>query len=176
MNDREFFDLCYDQYKYELEEINAIYQRVGVILPAQVGLGAAVIALASDDSVHKVLTGIPAICYYGGGICALVTVVLSLGLVVASVWPRKCANLATMNEWKSWRDSVSETPLTGEQDGYQNRTAELRALMDATCEAQKKNAAINENRRRLFKCSVVAGAVAGILLLVQGAIWVTTKL
>ena len=145
-------------------------------MPAQLGLGAAVIALASDNSVHKVLTGIPAICYYGGGICALIAVVLSLGLVVASVWPRKCANLATMDEWKFWRDSEIETTSIGKQDGYQNKTAELRALMDATCKAQKENAVINENRRKLFKYSVLAGAVAGILLMVQGAIWVTTKL
>ncbi|MFO8013101.1 MAG: hypothetical protein R6X20_07330 [Phycisphaerae bacterium] len=172
MNEREFYDLCYDQYKAEMAEAEGLYHRAGVLLAALPVLGAVAYGLGRVDLLARLLERVDIFLFH----CAMATAFAALGVgvyyLIRCVYPRSdYQTLASMEKWQNWRVEFREwLAKKGEADDQDTKTGAemLRALIPLVAVAQEKNATLNEKRRKQFQKSVRAAAVAIVAIGIQG--------
>jgi hypothetical protein len=180
---REFYDLCYDQYKLELEQAESLYQRAGVMLVALPALGAVAVTIGRIDILAKCFTRVDICLYYLGTATGLVTLAVSTIFLFLCVYPRQYKSVAGMDTWLGWREQYQDY-LKKLQSGEKSQEAPPMdaAMIENMCprlaEAQATNAGINEKRRKYFQRSVFWAAlclaaiglqsVFALLLRVQG--------
>jgi hypothetical protein len=158
MEDKEFFTLCYDQYKNELYQADNIIQRAGLILSAQAIIGGAAIALGRADAFSQFFTRLDVFFFYTAGGLALACVLVSATFLFIAVCPRGYPALAPMKDWESWRKSLCGTTSAPPDKEV------LESLIKKSCESQAANAASNERRRTAFKRAIIAVGVAMLLM------------
>jgi hypothetical protein len=103
MTDKEFYDLCYDQYKFTFSQTDALYHRMGLLLTPQVVLGGVMVALGRPDLVAHVFERVDVFLYHLSMVAAFTSLFVSVGLLFRVAFPRQYQGLATMEEWMEWR-------------------------------------------------------------------------
>ena len=108
MKDRFFFDLCYDLYKREMDDAEAIYRRAGVLLIALPILGGVTIKMGRTDILVDCFARVDTFFYYLATSVSLLSVFISAVFLILTACPRKYQNLASMGVWQEWRDEYQE--------------------------------------------------------------------
>jgi hypothetical protein len=161
MEEKDFFTLCYDQYKNELSQADSIIQRGGLILNAQAIVGGAAIALGRAEAFSQFITRLDVFIYYTAAGLALASVLVSAAFLFYAVCPRGYPALAPMKEWESWRKGHCGNAIARPDKET------LESLIRKTCESQAVNAASNERRRKAFGRAIIVVAVAMLLMSVE---------
>ena len=168
MDDKDFYQLCYEQYRAEMTEAHFIYQRAAVLLTSLPILSAAAYALGRTDLLARMFERVDLLLYHVALGLAFLFIATSTYYLVRSVSPRKdYRTLASMKKWKKWRTELKDC-LAKEHQGQECETLvskeTLRSLIGLLSEAQTKNEQLNEVRRKQFGCSIkIAGwAIAAV--------------
>ncbi|QDU71075.1 hypothetical protein [Mucisphaera calidilacus] len=178
---RDFYELCYDQYKQEMAEADGLYQKAAVMLGVIPLLGAVMVAIGRVDIVNLCSVRVDVFIFYFAFLVATAALVVSVVFLFKCVCPQKYKTLASMDMWQKWRDDYQRW-LDEQDDEWKETTSLDDALFPCICtrlaEAQAINAKINENRRKAFKRSVQLAAIAlaaiamqalfGLLMTLQG--------
>ena len=176
---RDFYELCYDQYKHEMSEAQGLYQKAQLMLLVIPLLGAIGIRLSRVDILHLCFVRVDAFLFYlafAVSCGALAAAVLFLFLMV---YPRKYATLEGMKAWENWRKEYQEY-LEKDDNNRADCEALDMAMFQNLCpklaEAQPFNAAINEKRRIAFKHSIQMSAIAVASLSIEALLALLLKL
>ena len=160
MNEREFYEVCYDRFKHEQSQADAIYQRASILLVSLPILGAgayklAQAALLSQTSASKLLfyalSGASAVCLAASGV-----------FFALSVCPRRYESLPPMKKWKEWRDAFrgrfasSDAEPDEKKIGAECVAKMIEKIVDAEYDYYTKN----EIRRRHFRRSILCATFA----------------
>jgi hypothetical protein len=160
---KEFYKLCYNQYKQEMAEAEGLYQKAGLMLVLIPLLGSAMVTLGRIDLLAKMFTRVDTFVFYLAFAIAALALVVSTVFVFLFVCPRrKYKTLAGMDVWQTWRQEYQDF-LAKQEDRSDEGGLDLALFENITprlAEAQPINAALNEKRRKYFRRSVVAAAVA----------------
>lgn len=172
MSDQTFYELCYDQYSREMQDVDSIYQRSGSTMFALPILFAAFYALGRTDLLPKWSSRIDILLYHIACVLALALLSGSVALLVLAVYPRKYKTLASMKVWQEWRKQYNEHLRTRKEQGREADQAALeQAMIESICprlaEAQAENAAINEKRRKYWKLSILLAAIGMVAIGLQ---------
>lgn len=168
---REFYNLCYDQYKLEMLETDQIYQRISFIPIVLSVLGAITFKLGRLDILNQVLTRIDVFIYYLANVASYILIGTSVIFAILYALPRKgqYKTLASMKAWQDWRqkyqkylDSLGDEKLDEKAD-----EAMIREICPKLAEAQANNAPINERRRQYFYKSVLTASLCMIPVSVE---------
>jgi len=165
MTDKEFFDICYDQYKSELEQCEAIYQRAGFVLTAESIVGGAAIVLGSAEPFGMFFKRIDVTAYYLLAAASLLLVMISVTCLFFSVHPRKYPALAALEEWQKRRKQLlSAQSATGTASGESQFVEEITTRV---CESDVSSKVTNEKRRRMFKFSLLTVGLATLFMCLE---------
>lgn len=161
---RDFYELCYDQYKQEMTVADNLYQKAGFMLVLIPLLASVMITLGRIDLLAQMFIRVDIFLFYLGFVLAAFALLASISFVFLFVCPRSnYRTLADMGEWQKWRENYQEY-LSKESGEKTNACALDAAMFTSLCpklvEAQPVNAAINEKRRKHFQRSIKAAAVA----------------
>ena len=169
MNDEKFFEICFDQYRYEQNQADAIYQRAGILLTALPILGAIAYQLGRPDLVLIWFTRVDICVYLTAGAIAFIALAVGGTFTLLSICPRKqYKSLPPMQAWEDWRnkyrkdfdgkDKPSDEKAIGE--------ASLQHMKEKVLEAEKTYALLNEKRRKYFQYAIfsIGVATAGVAL------------
>jgi len=169
MNDKEFFDFCYDQYKTELADADLLYQRAGILLTGLAVLGGLIAALIRleyvVDTFHRLDIG----AYYICAAASVLSLTCSAGFLVAVLIPRRYSRIAPVKAWKEWR-AVYGSILTSDDVTAEERNREALAiethtlLLDNIAKAQSENAPQNQARMKHFTSSVKWTSIAVVCM------------
>jgi hypothetical protein len=160
---RDFYELCYDQYKQEMTEAGSLYQTAGFMLAAIPLLGAIMVTLGRTDVLHLSFARVDTFLFYLAFVLATAALIASVVFLFLCVYPRRYKTLASMDVWQKWREDYQKY-LDAKADGAENGESLDMAMFTNLCprlaEAQPINAEINERRRKAFKRSVQMAAIA----------------
>jgi len=169
---RDFYELCYDQYKYEMSESERLYQKAGVMLVVLPVLGAIITSLGRLDIFTLRFARWDVFAFYLSSVLAFLALVISAVFLFACVYPREYKTLADMDVWQKWREEYLKYLSAREEEGGDTAARLDAAMLVNLCprlvEAQPVNAQINESRRKAFKKSVKWAAIASVAVGVQG--------
>ncbi len=176
-----FYELCYDQYKQEMKDADTLYQRAGVMLVVLPLLGTATLALGRIDILKLCFTRVDTFLYCSTLLVAMLGVASSAVFLFLCVYPRKYQTLASMKAWHKWQEDYREyLNKSGEAaascEGDEPETATMKHLCRKLVDAQPINAAINEERRKAFKYSVLAAAIAFAAIGMQAFFYLILKI
>jgi len=165
MNEREFYGVCYDRYRHEQNQTDAIYQRAGILLVSLPILGAVAYKLGEPELLAQTFTWKLFFYMLGAG-SAFTCLAASVVFLFLGILPRSYESLPPMKVWKDWRDdfrrrlSESKSGPDEERIGNEFITQIIPKIVDAEHDYCKKN----ERRRRHFRSSILwaAGALGGI--------------
>ncbi|HOD82974.1 MAG TPA: hypothetical protein PKG77_16260 [Phycisphaerae bacterium] len=161
---RDFYELCYDQYKQEMAEADGLYQKAGFMLVLIPLLGSAMVTLGRIDLLAQMFTRVDTFFFHLAFAVAAVALVVSTVFVFLFVCPRsRYKTLASMDVWQQWRQDYQEYLKKQKENGSDGEAIDLAMFENITprlAEAQPINAALNEKRRKHFQRSVKAAAVA----------------
>ena len=182
MSSRDFYDLCYDLYKREMDDADVIYQRSSSTLFALPILFASFYALGRTDLLPKCFSRVDIFFYYLASVTAMLPLAVSVVMLFLAVCPcKKYKSLASMGVWQDWRTQYQEY-LTNRQgnDQSQDPSALDAAMIENICprlaEAQTNNAPINEKRRGYLRSSVLWAAVGMIGIGLQAILYFILKI
>jgi len=165
MNDKEFLDLCYDQYKYELEHCEAIYQRAGFVLTAQSVVAGATIYLGTAEAFEKLFTRIDVFFFYAAAALSLLLIVISVTFLFMAVCTRQYQALAPMAKWQNRRKELCGTETS--QDSTLQQSQFIQDITERVCEADAQSKTNNEKRMTMFRISLVAVGVSMVLMCIE---------
>jgi hypothetical protein len=173
---RDFFELCYDQYKIEMEDADRIYQRGGVMLAVLPLLTASLISLGRIDLMPYLFSNWAISIYYFFVVCGLFSLSVSTYFIVRSLFPQKYKTLANMDAWLKWRQDYEAYLIENQPGNAANRNkktddAMMADLTKRLVEAQPRNATINERRRGFFTLSLKAAAIGLVAIAGQAAFY-----
>ena len=159
---RDFYELCYDQYKQEMNEADSLYQRASVMLAVIPLLGAIMVKLSRFDILDRCFIRVDAFLFYLAFVVATIALAVSTVFLFLYVYPRRYKTLASMDVWEKWREDYQKY-LDAQKDGAGGSISLDEAMFRNICprlaEAQPINAEINEKRRKAFKRSVLWAAI-----------------
>lgn len=174
---KDFYELCYRQYEFEMKETDQIYQRVSFVLVLLSLLGTIIFKLGRVDILNQISVKI-VFMYYFSIFIALACLAASIIFAILFVLPRKgkYKNLATMKVWQKWRNDYNKYfEESGGQDKKPN-DALLHEITDKLAEAQANNAPINEKRRQYFYRCVLFASIGLIPVAMQAIFFLILKL
>jgi len=120
---RDFYELCYDQYKQEMAEADSLYQKAGVMLGVIPLLGAVMVAIGRVDIVSLCLVRVDAFIFCLAFLIAAAALVVSVVFLFKCVCPRQYKTLASMDVWQKWREDYQH--WLDEQDAESKETGAL---------------------------------------------------
>lgn len=175
---KDFYELCYRQYEFEMKETDQIYQRVSFVFVFLSLLGTLIYKLSRIDILNQIFIRVDVFLYYLAIIIAVLFLAVSVTFGILFILPRKgkYKTLASMNMWQKWRDDYSKYL---EQSGDQNEKVDdalLREITQKLAEAQANNAPINEKRRQYFYLCVLMAALGIIPVALQAFFYFLLKL
>jgi len=175
---KDFYELCYRQYEFEMKETDQIYQRVSFVLVFLSLLGTLIYKLGRIDIFDQMFVRISVFLYYLSIGIAFLLLAISVTFGILFILPRKgkYKNLATMKVWHKWRNDYNEYL---KQSGNQNEKLDdvlLHEITDKLAEAQANNAPINEKRRQYFYRCVLMAALGIIPVSLQAFFYLLLKL
>lgn len=161
---RDFYELCYDQYKQEMSEAEGLYQKAGVILVVLPLVGTVMVTLGRLDILGLCFVRVDAFLFYLAFLVASLALAASTLFLFLCVYPRKYKTLASMDVWQQWRENYQKFLREKEENPGDDPAVLDAAMFVNLCprlaEAQPINAEINEKRRTQFKRSVLWAAIA----------------
>lgn len=162
MNEREFYDLCYDQYKHEQNQADAIYTRAGVLLPSLPVLGAIAYGLGRPELLVLCFTRIEIFSYLFGAILAFGCMGVSVLFLLLCLYPRRYQSLPPMADWEDWRQNFRTEFRKNDSEPDEEQIGEhcLGLLKEKVVAAQKDYARLNEIRRKHFQRAILLAALA----------------
>ncbi len=162
---RDFYELCYDQYKREIDDANNIYQKAGVLLVIIPIIGSAIFAFGRDDIFDLFHERTDVFLYYVVSLIAVIALFVSIVFLFCCVLPRKYETLAKMDAWHQWHSDYQEYLKNKNEESKHHNDDELEvALFEALCpklvKAQPVNAKLNETRSKAFKRSLLLASIS----------------
>jgi len=153
MDEKEFLDFSAARYDRVLESSETIYNRYGFIVTVIAGTGAASYASLTAVSNAELKDGLGAISFLFGCL-ALVFLMTGVGLLMASIWPKKYSELAAMIEFAEWRTGRAKALETDPGVDPASTSSQLgldlvRALLTRVHEGESRSLKAR-NRRMLF--------------------------
>lgn len=175
---KDFYDLCYKQYEFEMKETDQIYQRVSFVLVFLSLLGTLIYKLGRIDIFNQMFIRIDVFLYYLCILIAFICLGVSVTFGILFILPRKgkYKNLATMKVWQKWRDDYNNYFVQAEGQDKKPNDALLHEITDKLAEAQANNAPINEKRRQYFYRCVLMASVGIIPVSLQAFFYLLLKL
>lgn len=172
---RDFYELCYDQYKTELDEADKLYQKVGVMLIVLPVLSSVVVKLGRADLFGQLFTRVDVFIYYLASCLSLLLIAVSVVFAILCVCPRKYKRLGDLGGWQDWKEKYEEYIKKTKA----NETVD-EAMMKEICprlaDAQTKNAPINEKRRQYFQKSVLVASFTTVPIAIQALFYLLLKI
>ncbi len=182
MNDRDFYDFVYDQYKSAFDVSNELYQRASTVLTALVVVGGGVIAIGRTDLIRSLFDRVDVFFYHLFAASGFVCVVVAVAHLLGAVTPRDYPKVSNLAAWRKWRQDCLENDTkseASEQSCETRHEATCReGMLDRMIDAADKANAINQTRLvcikeaiRLtaFGAAALAGqALMSFLLKLQG--------
>lgn len=173
MNDKDFFDFAYEEYKAELQLAYSMPQRVGILLTAQVVIGGAAASLSRIDLVPRFTERWDILGLHVASILVMGCLMVSVGFLFTSALPRDYPKLNKLFFWCHWRDQYriilsDDDPNDGERNRNALSEATLAALLQKMSNAQSTAAYVNQKRLSAFHKSMYWMAVAVLALIVEG--------
>jgi hypothetical protein len=175
---KDFYELCYRQYEFEMKETDQIYQRVSFVLVFLSLLGTLIYKLGRIDIFNLVFVRFAVFLYYLSVLVAFLCLGSSVVFGILFVLPRKgkYKTIASMNLWQKWRNDYNEyLKQTGDQSKKLD-DALLHEITEKLAEAQANNAPINEKRRQFFYRCVLMAAFGIIPVSIQAFLFLLLKL
>jgi hypothetical protein len=177
-NSKDFYELCYRQYEFEMKETDQIYQRVSFVLVFLSLLGTIIVKLGRIDIFGQMFTRVDIFLYYLFIVVAFLCLASSVTFGILFILPRKgkYKTIASMNLWQKWRKDYKEyLEKSGNQD-EKTDDALLHEITDKLAEAQANNAPINEKRRQYFYRCVLMSSLGIIPVSMQALFYLLLKL
>lgn len=124
-----FFDLCYDQYKFDLHETDQLYQRVSFVMVLLSLLAGVAYNFSRIDIFGHIFLRVDIFIYYFAILCTILTLLTSILFAILFAIPRqrKYMNLGLMNEWQQWRQDY-EDYLKKISEAHENAEGKTTAL------------------------------------------------
>lgn len=175
---KEFYELCYRQYEFELKETDQIYQRVSFVLVFLSLLGTLIYKLGRIDIFNQIFVSVDVFLYYLFIAIAFLCLGSSVIFGILFILPRKgkYKTIASMDLWQKWRDEYNEYLKQSDDQEEKQDDALLREITDKLAEAQANNAPINEKRRHYFYRCVLMAALGIIPVFIQAFFFLILKL
>ncbi len=172
---RVFYEICYDQYKIELEEAEKLYQKVAIVfivLPVLVG---ATVKMGRIDLLSQLFLRVDIFLYYLSCITSWILIGISAAFAIICVIPRNYKRIGDMEGWHDWRKRyrkyIDESKSKETVDG-----AMLRDICPKLADAQTRNASVNEKRRKCFQKSILIAGISIVCIALQGILYLILKL
>jgi hypothetical protein len=166
---KDFYDLCYDQYRQEMNEADTLYQKAGVMLVALPVLAGAIVYVGRIDLINLALTRVDSFLYHAAAVVGMLAIGVSVVHLFLCIYPKQYKTLASMNVWHAWREEYQAYLKSKKKDAKDDPTepldeATIKELCSRLVEAQPANAQINEKRRIHFQKSVLMAGIASIAI------------
>ena len=175
---KDFYELCYRQYEFEMKETDQIYQRVSFVLVFLSLLGTLVYKLGRIDIFNQIFIRVDVFLYYLSIVIAFLCLGGSVTYGILFILPKKgkYKTIASMHLWQKWRNDYNEYLKQSGEQGEKLDDALLREITEKLAEAQANNAPINEKRRQYFYRCVLMTAFGIIPLSLQAFFYLLLKL
>ncbi len=173
---KDFYDLCYDQYKSELEEAEKIYQKVSILLvliPILAGVSA---KFGRTDIIPSFFARVDIFLYYLSFIITWLLLGVSISFSIYCVMPRKkYRRIKDMENWQDWRVRYQKyIDESGNDEDVDH--ALIRDLTPRLAEAQTTNTKLNEKRRQAFQKAVFITSLSIFSIGFQALLYLALKL
>lgn len=159
---RDFYELCYDQYKQEMSDAEALYQRCGILLVVIPILATAMVTLGRLDVVGESFARVDVFLYNLAFVVASSSLLVSTYFLFVCVYPRGYKSMANMGAWQKWREEYQKHIDNSESQRTKAKDIDA-AMFENLCprlaEAQVHNASITEKRRQAFRRSILMAAI-----------------
>lgn len=176
---RDFYELCYDLYKQEMAEAEALYQKASFMLGVVPLLGAIMVTISRIDIIAQCFMRVDIFFFYLASAVATIALIASVFFLFRCICPRQYKTLASMNVWQQWRKNYQDW-LDKSETPEGSKTSLDEAMFQNICpklvDAQQTNVEINESRRLAFKLSVQCSAIAMVAIGLQGVFAILLKL
>jgi len=159
-SDRVFFDLCYDQYKAEMNEADVLFQRVGVLLIVLPVLAGGLFTLGRIDLLGRCFERVDICLYYAASLTGWLALFVSVVFLMLAMMLRRYEVVATMPKWHAWRDKYREYRASKKDDMTSVDAKMVSEMCEPLAHAQETNAQVNQKRRKLFQKAICAAAIA----------------
>lgn len=169
MNDKEFFELCFDRYKHEESQVDAIYHRVGFLLTALPVLGAVAYHLGQAEFLRKAFLRVDVFIYVASTSASFVCLSLSALFLMWCVLPRGYKALNVMREWDAKRADFKRWDESNKVDNQAEVVSTLtKGITSRTMEAEEHYRKANESRRQKFRWSIIWAGIALAFIALEG--------
>ena len=159
MFDKQFMDFCYDQYKIELENAERFYPRVTVHVAVLTLLGGICVRLLPLGPLLSMCGNTVALLQTALAFLTFLLLAVSFVFVLVAALPRRYEHVAPAAKWQEWHETYDKL-LSKDNRSDDNRPILAQGFIDSLIpgltEAQHKNVAINEHRRRYYRKAVFA--------------------
>lgn len=175
---KDFYELCYRQYEFEMKETDQIYQRVSFVLVFLSLLGTLIYKLGRVDILNLVFVRFDVFLYYLSVLAAFLCLGSSVAFAILFILPRRgqYKTIASMNLWQKWRKDYKEYLKQSGDQAEKLDEALLHEITEKLAEAQANNAPINEKRRQFFYRCVLMAAFGIIPVSAQAILYILLKL
>lgn len=181
--DSEFFRLCFDSYRHELEERDRFVRKHTFLLGGIVLIGGLAAKMSRLDLLPQVFLRSDVLLFYLTELIAFISLGVALLFFMMSVWPRKYQSLNDLRDWIGWRDNYG-TSLSQEPVNYTILAIDeavsswsRRKMLSRLVDAAEKNFGTNQSRAKLFDWSTYAVLIAVIMLGLHAMfrLWIVCK-
>lgn len=175
---KEFFELCYRQYEFEMKETNQIYQKVSIVLVFLSILGTLIYNLGRIDIFTQLFSRVDVFLYYLFIMISLLLLGVSVFFAVLFILPRKkkYMTITSMKLWQKWRNDYALYQKQTGSESEEMGIAFFQEITDKLVEAQANNAPLNEERRQHFYRCVLIASIAVIPVSLQALFYFLIKL
>ena len=171
---KEFYTLCYDQYKIELEEAEKLYQKISILLILIPIIGGISVSLGRTDIVVRLFERVDIFLYYLSFLAAWLALAGSTTFSILCVIPRTYKRIGDMEGWHDWKKKYQKYL----HESGTNETIDdalIRDICPKLAEAQTQNAPINESRRIYFQKGVMFASICIVLIAFQAILYCLLK-
>jgi len=171
---KDFYELCYDQYKIELEEAEKLYQKISVLLILIPVIGGISVSLGRCDLILRISETV-VFLYYFSFFMAWCSLSVSTAYSILCVIPRTYKRINDMEGWQDWRKRYQKYI----DESGKNETVDdalVREICPKLADAQTKNVPINEKRRKYFQKAVFGASLSIIPIAFQAIFFCLLKI
>lgn len=163
---KEFYELCYRQYEFEIKETNQMYQKASFVLAFLSILGTLVYNLAKIDILNLIFR-VDIFLYYLYYLyslsifiaCLFLGISVYFGILFLMPRKNKYKFIASMKLWQKWYNDYDQYLKSSGSKSEKLDDALFQEITEKLAEAQANNAPINEKRRQYFQLCALMAAV-----------------
>lgn len=172
---KAFYELCYDQYKIELEEAEKLYQKISILLVLIPVAGSISVSLGRTDLVVKMFERVDIFLFHTSFLAAWFMLAIGTAFSLLCVIPRTYKRIGDMEGWRDWKNKYQKY-IEDSNNKEDIEEALIRDICPKLADAQTKNAPINEKRRKYFQKAVLFASISLIPLALQAISYFLLKL